>query len=153
MSDPSERVECSVHGPGVATFTCQHLRLGSACGFFRASEDLASDPYPDAWCSACEEVFVREDGWNDRSVEFAKISVLCPGCYEDSRHRNERLPTGLDMNVGRLDDAAFARLVHTSCEATIARQDSAQSRTSFLDEVENLDVVVGERGSRSPPAQ
>jgi len=46
-------------------------------------------PRGDAWCSACEEVRVREGGstgdWNERSEAFAGIKLLCGACYDRLR--------------------------------------------------------------------
>lgn len=134
MSDQSERVDCSVHGPGYATFVCEHVRRGVACGFVHDTDDSAGDPCPDAWCSACNEVLAREGGeWTEAAKATANICVLCPGCYEEARARNERLPEGLDAKVGELDDAAFTKLVNVATHATRALQDAAQARTRFLD--------------------
>ena len=84
-------VECSRHGPQQATFVCQHLAQSlttrERVGFFYARE-----PRGDAWCSACEEVRIREGGetgdWNDRSEAFASIKLVCGACYEEIRTLN-----------------------------------------------------------------
>jgi hypothetical protein len=38
---------------------------------------------------ACEEVRQQEGEWNDRSEAFAKITLLCAGCYEVVKQRNQ----------------------------------------------------------------
>ena len=78
-------VQCDEHGPQEETFVCQHLaqslRTLEPVGFF-----FAREPRGDAWCSACEEVRIREGGetgdWNERSEAFAKITLLCGSCYD-----------------------------------------------------------------------
>jgi hypothetical protein len=87
MSDRTLEVECRIHGKSYATFVCQHLAKGEGRGFFCA--DDPQDPHPDAWCAACESVRKQEGEWNDRSEAFAKIAVLCAGCYELVKQRNE----------------------------------------------------------------
>lgn len=42
-----------------------------------------------AWCSACDEVLLKEGGeWNDKSEAFAGVSILCEGCFETIRAKN-----------------------------------------------------------------
>ena len=87
----ADTVECSEHGPQETTFVCQHLvrslSTHEPVGFF-----FASEPRGDAWCSACEEVRVREGGesgdWNERSEAFAGIQLLCGACYDKVRRLN-----------------------------------------------------------------
>jgi hypothetical protein len=93
VSDPSKPVECAHHGPCIATFTCRHLAHGVGCGYHAA--DALDDPWPDAWCDACEVLMTREGGWNDASEEFARIQLLCSRCYEGAREMNRR-PTAIE---------------------------------------------------------
>ena len=84
-------VECREHGPQEETFVCQHLarslRALEPVGFFFARELRG-----DAWCSACEEVRVREGGetgdWNERSEAFVQITLLCGSCYDKVKRLN-----------------------------------------------------------------
>jgi len=88
----TDTVECDLHGKQQITFVCQHLveSLQSArkVGFF-----LSREPRGDAWCSACEEIRIREGGesghWNDRSMAFANIQILCGSCYDKVRAQQE----------------------------------------------------------------
>jgi hypothetical protein len=81
-------INCQTHGPQEETFVCEHLvkalDTGEMVGFFWSGE-----PRGDAWCSACEEVRIREGGitgdWNERSEKFAKIKILCGACYDQLR--------------------------------------------------------------------
>jgi hypothetical protein len=81
-------VECHAHGEQERTFVCQHLvsalGTGEKVGFF-----WSGGPRGDAWCSACEEVRLREGGstgdWNERSEAFASIKLLCGACYDRLR--------------------------------------------------------------------
>lgn len=34
-----------------------------------------------AWFSECEKERVKTDGWNDESMEFDKIKLVCENCY------------------------------------------------------------------------
>lgn len=78
-------VQCASHGPQEATFVCCHLAASldsnQAVGFFWSPSDESSRG--DAWCSECETVRVRCGGdWNDESEAFAKIQLLCGGCWD-----------------------------------------------------------------------
>ena len=84
----SNTVECHTHGEQEETFVCQHLvaalKTQERVGFF-----WSGGPRGDAWCSACEEVRIREGGatgeWNERSEKFAGIKLLCGSCYDKLR--------------------------------------------------------------------
>src|SRR5690349_18772604 len=84
MSDPTKEVFCDRHGTSHATFVCQHLDQGEGRGFF-----CANDPRPDAWCALCDEALRQEGEWNDRSEALARVTLLCAGCYDELRRRNE----------------------------------------------------------------
>lgn len=100
-----DTVECSEHGQQQTTFVCQHLaaslRTDELVGFFYAGP---LETRSDAWCSRCEEVRLREGGasgdWNERSEGFARITLLCGGCYDRIRERQwpnhalQRMATG-----------------------------------------------------------
>jgi len=81
-------VHCGEHGDSEETFVCSHLAKSlhtpEPLGFF-----FASTPRGDAWCSVCEKVRIAEGGpngdWNDRSEAFAKITLICGGCYDKIR--------------------------------------------------------------------
>ena len=84
-------VECESHGPQEATFVCSHLvaslPLGKAIGFFWDPGEESSRG--DAWCAECEEVRIRCGGdWNDESEAFAKIKLLCGGCWDRLKELN-----------------------------------------------------------------
>ena len=87
MSDKNKRVECRIHGTSHATFVCQHLPKNLGRGFYCA--DDPNDPQPDAWCAECERIRLAEGEWNDTSEAFAKITLLCAGCYEVVKKRNQ----------------------------------------------------------------
>lgn len=93
MSD-SKKIECPEHGPQTTTFVCCHLteslKTGKIVGYHCAEED-PEEPYPDAWCDACQNIF-EEEGfeWNDRSEAFANINILCGLCYNRARKLNSK---------------------------------------------------------------
>lgn len=83
----SKLIECNNHvGKFRKTFICQHLFDGSGQGFEEAFEtsmgmELEEDDYLQAWCSNCEIERLKTDGWNDESMKFAKIKIVCEVCY------------------------------------------------------------------------
>ncbi len=88
MTDFATEIECDRHGPSSATFVCQHVARGVGLGFFTSVED-PSDPRPDAWCTACEEMVNAAGGcWDERTEAIAQITLLCEGCYDEVRARN-----------------------------------------------------------------
>ena len=125
MSDKNEKVECRNHGTSYATFVCHHLLTGQGLGFICV--DDPNDPQPDAWCSECEKVRSAEGSWNDTS-EAAQVSLLCAGCYEVVKRRNESTPgflcgkcgqfhAELTMDFGADAPAAFYSIPEAEREA------------------------------------
>ena len=78
-------IECGSHGRRLATYVCRHLveslRTRIPVGFQTADDEAHSD----AWCDACEGIRSQEGEWNDRSEAFAKITLLCSGCYDRAK--------------------------------------------------------------------
>jgi hypothetical protein len=88
--DKDSFMQCPRHGTQRPTFICRHLQYGQALGFFTPDEPLTKEnPWKNAWCGACEEVLAKEGCWNDRSEGFAGVMVICEGCYEEIRLRND----------------------------------------------------------------
>jgi hypothetical protein len=86
-------VECSAHEFRRRAFVCQHLNHTTKVGFeeaFETSEDmeLSDDDDFQAWCNDCETVRLKEGEWNDQSMAFAKIKVVCEKCYFEMKEMN-----------------------------------------------------------------
>ncbi len=80
-----ETVECRQHGTAYQTFVCQHLANGAGHGF--VCFDDPDNPYPDAWCHACETKRERAGGWDEESEKAAGITLVCHHCYLAIRER------------------------------------------------------------------
>jgi hypothetical protein len=86
-------VQCSTHDYRRIAFVCQHLNFNTKVGFeesfktFEGMELLDDDDFQ-AWCDDCETVRVAEVGWNDNTLEFAKIRVVWEGCYFKMKELN-----------------------------------------------------------------
>ena len=89
----SELIDCGVHGKLRKAFICQHLNTKFKTGFEEAFEtyrgmELEEDDDFQAWCSDCEKERLKTNGWNDESMEFAKIKLVCERCYFDIKESN-----------------------------------------------------------------
>jgi hypothetical protein len=86
-------IECRAHDKQRTAFVCKHLLLPSKVGFneaFETSEDmeLADDDDFQAWCDECEEVRQKEGEWNETSMAFAEIKLVCEKCYFEMKELN-----------------------------------------------------------------
>lgn len=93
MGDPLNKnslMECARHGTHRPAFICQHLQFGEGIGFNEDDEPFDAEwPFRNAWCDECDKVLLREGEWNDVSEGFAKITLICEGCLEEIRSRNQ----------------------------------------------------------------
>lgn len=83
MSEPSF-VECATHGRALAAYVCHHL-VGSLRDETTPGVSWLrdSDGNVNAWCDECDENLNRHGGeWNDETEGFAKISLICEGCFD-----------------------------------------------------------------------
>jgi len=79
-------VQCSIHEYRRRAFVCTHLNQSVKVGFEEAFEtfedmELSGEDDFQAWCNKCETVRQKEGGWNDSSMAFAGIKVVCEKCY------------------------------------------------------------------------
>jgi hypothetical protein len=86
-------VECNAHEFKRRAFVCQHLDHTTKVGFeeaFETVEDMELSDEDDfqAWCNECETVRQKEGEWNDQSMTFAKIKVVCEKCYFEMKELN-----------------------------------------------------------------
>ncbi len=126
MSEKDMPVECAQHGSGPGTFMCTHLAYGVACGF--NDSGTPDDPWPDAWCDACEVVRAREGEWNDVSEAQSKITMQCTACYEEARRVNRNLPPPLKQGMGVLTEEQKEEFFHTATHFTQTCQAKAEQR-------------------------
>lgn len=86
-------VNCHEHGANRTAFVCQHLVGSANRGFEEAfttfkGMELEEDDDFQAWCNECEIERLRTDGWNDDSMKFAKIKLICEECYFEIKSKN-----------------------------------------------------------------
>lgn len=85
------KIECRNHESGLMSFVCQHLLKNDKVGFHEAFEsDPLIEPDDDyqAWCDECEIERLKEEGWNEKSMAFANIEIVCDQCYFEIKKRN-----------------------------------------------------------------
>jgi hypothetical protein len=85
-------IACDTHNAGRVAFVCKHLINNDLLGFHEAFESdpsIDDDDDYEAWCNECEKVRLKEDGWNDKSMGFADIKVICDECYFEIKKRNK----------------------------------------------------------------
>jgi hypothetical protein len=85
-------VACDSHISGRIAFVCQHLNKETYTGIHEAFDSdtitEADDGYQ-AWCDECEKARIKEGEWNDVSMAFAKIKIVCDQCYFEIKKRNQ----------------------------------------------------------------
>jgi len=86
-------VNCGEHEYRRRAFVCRHLNHETKIGFEEAFEtyedmELEEDDDFQAWCDACEVVRQQEGEWNDTSMSFANIKLVCEQCYFEMKELN-----------------------------------------------------------------
>lgn len=79
-------VKCGTHEYKRVAFVCKHLNFSTKVGFEEAFEtfegmELSDDNNFQAWCDSCEAVRFAEGGWNENTMTFAQIKIVCEECY------------------------------------------------------------------------
>ena len=86
-------VKCNEHEYQRRAFVCKHLNHTTKVGFEEAFEtfkdmELFEDDDLQAWCDECEFVRQKEGEWNEKSMAFAEIRVICEKCYFEMKALN-----------------------------------------------------------------
>jgi hypothetical protein len=84
LAPSRSEVECSDHGRGFATYICEHLVANPAQPWFSNKPD-EEEPWPDAWCTSCETLFLEQGEWNEKNQPLRQIKMVCHHCYEKLR--------------------------------------------------------------------
>ncbi len=77
-------VSCGPHGERIASVVCRHLLRGqpAPAGFIENS----SDPNDlQAWCHACEEMFMAEGDMTETFKAFNDMTLVCVDCYAQAK--------------------------------------------------------------------
>jgi hypothetical protein len=81
------RIDCGIHGEAQKAFVCEHLVSNPEQQWF-SDRPAPSNPWPDAWCAQCDEIYQEQGEWNDTNEERTKIKLLCHLCYESLRKQD-----------------------------------------------------------------
>ena len=86
-------VECEAHEYRRIAFVCKHLNNKTKVGFQEAFEtfedmELLEDDDFQAWCDECEVVRQSEGEWNEKTMNFASIKLICEKCYFEMKELN-----------------------------------------------------------------
>lgn len=90
-SEPNQNnppIKCSHHPEGFATFICEHLSSTPEQVWFSNPPD-EEDKWPDAWCGACEALFLEYGEWNELNQSKREIVAICHHCYEELRSKEK----------------------------------------------------------------
>lgn len=87
MNSQENQIECGKHGCSDAATVCCHLikNNGAPLGFIENSNEPGD---LQAWCYACEHVFLIENEMTDRFRKFCDFAVVCESCYADIREHH-----------------------------------------------------------------
>jgi hypothetical protein len=81
-------VDCETHGGSLAAVVCCHmLESDTPVGFVENSSD------PDdlqAWCDACEAMFLSEGDKTEAFEEFNDRAIVCSDCYAEFKARHSK---------------------------------------------------------------
>ena len=86
-------IQCADHEYRRIAFVCQHLNRKRKVGFHEAFEtfedmELAEEDDFQAWCDECEFIRQKEGEWNEESMKFASIKLVCEKCYFEMKELN-----------------------------------------------------------------
>ncbi len=88
MEEDVLEIDCGAHGKKIAAAVCGHLvhNNGTPLGFIENS----SDPNDlQAWCLACEHVFLNENDKTEKFRSFCHHSIVCVDCYSKIKEQHD----------------------------------------------------------------
>jgi len=90
QESPSRLLECGTHGTAHGAMVCAHLfeARDHAVGFVENNDDPED---LQAWCGACEQLFLREGERTQAFNEFCNVRLVCVFCYATIKKRHSPL--------------------------------------------------------------
>lgn len=87
MSDHVETIECETHGTTtVIAIVCRHmLTSDTPVGFV---ENVSDPDDQQAWCDACEALYMKEKSMTRKFRKFNDFAVVCGECYAGLKQRH-----------------------------------------------------------------
>jgi hypothetical protein len=96
----TDTVQCEVHGETPKAYVCIHLTDEASGLGFNRDDPSEENPFPDAWCDACEIIRAEHDGWEKVPEGLLKLALLCSECYERACIRHTRPSVSFDELSG-----------------------------------------------------
>jgi hypothetical protein len=92
MTGTSEKrfIACGTHGEVLPAFACCHLSLKSERPLGFIEPEVEPDDEPQAWCAACDAMLEREGDWNEISLAYADVRLVCEFCFAKLRDIHDR---------------------------------------------------------------
>ena len=89
MTDEDDRINCLTHGRSsiTATVCCHQVRSETPVGFVENSNDPDDQQ---AWCCACDALFVKEGSLTRKFRKFCDFAVVCGKCYAAIKERHSK---------------------------------------------------------------
>ena len=86
-------INCEKHSVNRNAFVCHHLVGAKNIGFEEAFStfkgmELGDEDDLQAWCNKCEVERLKTNDWNDESMRFAQIKLVCEDCYFEIKAKN-----------------------------------------------------------------
>jgi hypothetical protein len=74
-------VNCDEHGRQIGAIVCRHVinAQNQVVGFVESSDDPED---LQAWCDACEAMYLREGEFTEAFEQFCDAGVVCTDCYK-----------------------------------------------------------------------
>ena len=82
-------INCNKHGTAYATYVCEHLIAEPQQQWFSEGPN-PENPWPDAWCAACDKFFREQGEWNEANESKLRIKLLCHYCYGTLHSKSQR---------------------------------------------------------------
>lgn len=81
------------HGQRPSAVVCRHMLAndGARVGFVENSDDPTD---LQAWCDACETMFLHEGDKTDAFIAFNDFAIVCVVCYADIKARHSHVSMG-----------------------------------------------------------
>lgn len=82
MTNPEQKIECPTHGEAHVAYVCGHLAHEPKQRWF-CDYPSEENPWPDAWCGACNQEFRKYGEWNEKNEQILNVKLTCHCCYEN----------------------------------------------------------------------
>lgn len=93
-----DSVHCSTHGQAHTTYVCGHLAAQPVQQWY-CDVPSPDNPWPDAWCKACDAEYLKACEWNDSNSSCLDLQILCHHCYAANNAASADSLTGVELEA------------------------------------------------------